>query len=110
MMLEFLGYRVTAVNNSPEALRIFLACSKDFDLVLTDQTMPIITGVTLAEEILAQRPDMPIVLCTGYSDQIDREKALQLGISEFITKPYTAASLSTAIRSILDKKKSGGTK
>jgi CheY-like chemotaxis protein len=72
--------------------------------------MPIITGVTLAEEILAQRPDMPIVLCTGYSDQIDREKALQLGISEFITKPYTAASLSTAIRSILDKKKSGGTK
>jgi CheY-like chemotaxis protein len=108
--LQHLGYKVTATHSSPEALRIFLACPHDFDLVLTDQTMPDITGIHLAEEILSVRPDMPIVLNTGYSDQVDLETAQQAGICEFLAKPWTAATLSAALRRALEKKKREGKK
>jgi CheY-like chemotaxis protein len=102
-MLQRLGYQVTAVSSSPEALKIFLARPFDFDLVLTDQTMPDICGTGLAEEILACRPGMPIVLCTGYSDQVNHDKARQLGIREFLEKPLTLGTLSAALRRALGK-------
>ncbi len=109
-MLQRLGYKVTATNSSAEALEIFLARPHDFDLVLTDQTMPDITGIHLAEEILSVRSDIPIVLNTGFSDQIDPEQAKQIGISEFLEKPFTAAILSAALRRALEKKKEEGKK
>ncbi len=108
MMLQYLGYQVTAVHSSTEALRIFLEHPMAFDLVLTDQTMPDITGAALAEEILCLRPDMPVILCTGYSDQIDRTRSMKIGIREFLQKPLTAAMLSTALRRALDSSFPGG--
>jgi PAS domain S-box-containing protein len=104
-LLQNLGYKVTAVNSSPEALRIFLASPNDFDLLLTDQTMPDISGVSLAEEVLSVRPDLPVILCTGYTDPIHLQKARQIGIREFLEKPLTRAILSSALRRALDMKK-----
>jgi two-component system cell cycle sensor histidine kinase/response regulator CckA len=109
-MLRRLGYQVTATTESPEALKIFLARPHDFDLVITDQTMPDITGINLAEEILSVRPDIPIILNTGYSDQVDQEQARQIGISEFLQKPLTVTALSLALRRALEVKKGKGKK
>ena len=82
-MLERLGYEVTAVTSSMEAWRIFLEDPLRFDLVITDQTMPGMTGTMLAEKILRVRKDMPIILCTGHSDTVSPEKAQALGIRAF---------------------------
>lgn len=74
-MLERLGYTVTARNNSIEALATFQIQPDHFDLVITDQTMPGMTGVDLARRMLQIRPDIPIILCTGFSSLIDEETA-----------------------------------
>jgi CheY-like chemotaxis protein len=103
-MLQHLGYKVTACIQSAEALQIFCAHPDDFDLVLTDQTMPAITGINLAKEVHVLRPKMPIVLCTGYSDRVDKENAQQFGIAEFLPKPLTVNILGKAIRGALQKK------
>ncbi|TFG37821.1 MAG: transporter substrate-binding domain-containing protein, partial [Desulfobacterales bacterium] len=79
-ILEALGYTVTALNGSIDAWKIFQSNPQDFDLVITDMTMPRMTGAELAKKILQIRPDMPIVLCTGFSEQISEEKAKSLGI------------------------------
>lgn len=100
-MLEQLGYRVVALTDSVEALETFRAHQEDFDLVITDQTMPQLTGKDLAREILYLRPDLPIILCTGYSETISREKAQALGIREFVIKPIATRVMAETIQRVL---------
>ncbi|MGD0488748.1 MAG: ATP-binding protein [Syntrophorhabdales bacterium] len=102
MMLERLGYEVTAVTSSTEAWRIFLGGPMRFDLVITDQTMPGMTGTMLAEKILRVRKDMPIILYTGHSDTVSPEKAQTLGIRAFSTKPVVRGKLARTVRRVLD--------
>jgi len=103
--LEWLGYRVTAMTSSPEALHLFQARPNDFDLVLTDQIMPSMTGADLAQEMLKIRPDLPIILCTGFSEHISVEKALAMGIRRFVMKPLVISQAARIIRSVLDEKR-----
>jgi CheY-like chemotaxis protein len=101
-MLEHLGYNVTALTNSMKALEAFRRQPEKFDLVITDQTMPNITGAQLAQKLLGIRPDIPIILCTGFSEVMMEEKARAIGIREYIMKPVIKSGLSKAIRKILD--------
>ncbi len=102
-MLETLGYSVDALTDSREALRVFQKQSESYDLVITDQTMPKMTGAELAQEILRLKPDLPIILCTGYSESISAEQAESLGIRAFLMKPLILQDLAVAIHSILDE-------
>ncbi len=102
-MLERLGYRVTIRTNSMEALATFQNQPEDFDLVITDQTMPDMTGSDLARRMLQLRPGMPIILCTGYSSLVSEEKARSFGIQGFALKPLTKKGIATLIREVLDK-------
>ena len=99
-MLERLGYDVTAVSSSLKALDLFREGPDRFDLVITDQTMPYMTGAHLAREILAVRRDIPVILYTGFSEAISEEKAKSIGIREILMKPLTLNSLSCAIQRI----------
>jgi DNA-binding NtrC family response regulator len=82
-------------------LKIFSAQPYDFDLVITDQTMPSMSGVELATVLLKIRPELPVILATGYSTVINPEKAKAMGIREFLFKPSTAQSLGQAIQRAL---------
>jgi len=103
-LLNRLGYRVTMHTNSLEALECFRENPGAFDLLLTDVTMPGITGDRLAQEILAIRPDIPILLCTGFSEKIDSQKAEHLGIKGFLMKPVVKSDMARMVRQILDNK------
>jgi len=105
-LLERLGYRVTARTNSIEALTTFQNQPEAFDLIITDQTMPGMTGIDLSRRILQIRPEIPILICTGYSSLISEEKALALGIKGFIMKPLTKKDIAVSIRKLLDSKSS----
>jgi PAS domain S-box-containing protein len=100
-MLENLGYRVTALTGGPEALDTFRARPEDFDLVITDQTMPHLTGEELAREMLRLRPDLPIILCTGFSEPVFSENSGDIGIREFIIKPISTRVMAETIRRAL---------
>ena len=100
-----LGYKVTALTDSRKALALFSADPFNFDLVILDQTMPKLTGINLAKKLLEIRADVPIFLCTGYSDTVSRESAKQTGITEFLMKPLRKQTLSEVIRRTLDVKK-----
>ncbi len=100
-ILENLGYRVTTAASGPEALELFRTSSDTIDLVLTDMTMPKLTGDRLAIELLKIRPDLPIILCTGYSASISAERARQIGIKAFVQKPIVEADLANIIREVL---------
>ena len=100
-MLESLGYRVTAIRASLEALSVFRERPAGFDLLITDLTMPGLTGRMLAREVLAVRPDMPVILCTGFSESI-RGTPAKDGIRAVLTKPYQLAVLAKTVRRILD--------
>jgi signal transduction histidine kinase/ActR/RegA family two-component response regulator len=102
-LLEHLGYQVVARTSSIEALEAFRNQPEKFDLVVSDQTMPNMTGEMLAKELLRIRPDIPIVLCTGYSEMISEEKAIALGIKKLIMKPILMREISQTIRQILDQ-------
>lgn len=102
VILERLGYRVTVYSNSLEALSAFLNNPNEFDLVITDQTMPDMTGSVLAGRMLQARPDIPIILCTGYSNLIDEHSAKAIGIKEFTFKPLAQKVLAKLIRKVLD--------
>ncbi len=102
MAFEDLGYDVHSHTNSLEALEAFLADPYSFDIVVTDQTMPNLTGGELAKEMLEIRPDLPIILCTGFSEILSKEKARKLGICEYISKPILTNELARAIRRSLD--------
>ena len=86
-MLAKNGYRVTVCPSGVEAAALFQEHPDQYDLVITDMTMPHMTGAELAQKLLAIRPDIPIILCTGYSDLINREKALAMGVREYLQKP-----------------------
>jgi CheY-like chemotaxis protein len=100
--LERLGYTVTALPNSTEALKLFSSDPSRFDLVITDQTMPKLTGLNLAKKLLKIRPDIRIILCTGHSDSVTPERAKEEGIKEFLMKPLRRQEFAEAIRRILD--------
>lgn len=104
-MLEHLGYEVTTRTSSIEALELFRNQPHRFNLVITDMTMPNMTGDRLAQELINIRPDLPIILCTGYSEKISQGKAKSLGISEFIMKPFAINELGRAVRRAFDHKK-----
>ncbi|HEY7709006.1 MAG TPA: ATP-binding protein [Candidatus Entotheonella sp.] len=100
-MLKQLGYEVEVHMNSLEALASFQNTPDRFDLVITDQTMPMMTGEVLAQELRKIRPDIPIILCTGYSHRIDADKAAAQGIDAFCMKPLVMHDLGVVIRRIL---------
>lgn len=100
-MLEYLGYTVFTAGSGQEALDIFRREREKIDLVITDQTMPRMTGLMLAEEILKIDNKIPIVLCSGYSEAITTEEANRVGIRRFLAKPLDMHQLSISIREIL---------
>jgi PAS domain S-box-containing protein len=102
-MLVRLGYTVAVFTDSLEALKMFGKQPDSFDLVITDQTMPGMTGVDMARKMLAIRPDIPIILCTGYSNLISEEQAGAIGIKGFAMKPLIKKDFSALIRRTLEK-------
>ncbi|MEW6674362.1 MAG: PAS domain S-box protein, partial [Thermodesulfobacteriota bacterium] len=104
-MLERLGYMVEARINPVEALAQFHANPDRFDLVITDMTMPKMTGLTLSEKIMEIRPDMPVIICTGHSALVDEEKAKGLGIAAYVMKPVNMTEMAKTIRRVLDEAK-----
>jgi len=103
-LLERLGYQVETRQNPIEALNLFRVNSNQFDLVITDMTMPKMTGDQLVQEILKIQPDMPIILNTGFNEKIDEEKAKQIGIRQYIEKPFNRGLLANVVRDVLDEK------
>jgi PAS domain S-box-containing protein len=104
-MLEMHGYQVETRSDPVEALELFRSKPDRFDLIITDMTMPNMTGDRLANEILRIRPDMPIILCSGFSDKIDAEKAKELGVRKYIEKPLNMSDFVVAVRKVLDEQK-----
>jgi PAS domain S-box-containing protein len=102
-MLESLGYHVTARTSSIETLEAFRAAPHWFDLVITDMTMPNMTGVELAKKLLEIRPDIPIIICTGFSEKISEHKAKAMGIRGYAMKPVVRTELAGKIRHALDQ-------
>ena len=107
-MLEFHGYQVVMKTSSVEALASFRLAPRDFDLVITDQTMPELTGEQLVLALKKIRPEIPVILCTGFSATIDETKARDLGIDAFFMKPVLIKEITETIRSLLDKSKVAG--
>lgn len=103
-MLTRLGYSVTAKTGSVEAFEAFRERPDEFDLVITDMTMPVMSGDMLARKIMAMRPDIPIILCTGYSEHITEELAQSMGIRQFLVKPIDMGGLARTLRKLLDEK------
>jgi two-component system cell cycle sensor histidine kinase/response regulator CckA len=101
-ILERLGYRVDCKTSSLEALEAIRAHPDEYDLIITDQTMPDLTGLDFAREVLEVRPDMPIILCTGYSRGVTAEQARKAGIASFLLKPLDIRVLTREIRAALD--------
>jgi len=101
-MLEHLGYRVTTRSSGASAFKLFLQNPWRFDLVITDMTMPKMTGEELARKLLLIRRDIPIILCTGYSAAISKERARSIGIGEFVMKPIVIGKLARTVRRVLD--------
>ena len=103
-VLERLGYTVKIKTNSLEALDVFRADPYGLDLVITDMTMPHMTGKELASQIMGIRQDIPVILCSGFSEQMNEEKAVKLGIRAFVMKPVVRSELAQIIRNVLDSK------
>ncbi len=101
--LEQLGYKITVCNNGNDALTTFENDPQGFDVVITDQTMPGKTGFEIARTMLSLRPELPIILCSGYSSALSPERVTKAGIREFMMKPVSLHDLAPVIRSVLDK-------
>jgi CheY-like chemotaxis protein len=102
-MLTGLGYRVESRTSRREALAILRLDPSRFDLVITDQTMPDMTGVELAREILALRADMPIIVCTGFSHAANEESVKAAGVKAFVMKPLTKREIARTVRKVLNE-------
>lgn len=100
-MLKLLGYRVTSKNDPRQALEYFRSHAEDIDLVLTDMTMPAMTGDRLIREARNIRPHIPVILCTGFSEQMNAAQAQELGIDYFLLKPLSLRQLGTTVRDAL---------
>jgi CheY-like chemotaxis protein len=103
-LLEGLGYKVVAETDPVQAIEVFKANSKGFDLVVTDKTMPHMTGFDVIREVRGIRSDIPVILCSGFQEKEDLEKLKAYGISQIIAKPTRIKELAKAIRDVLDKK------
>jgi CheY-like chemotaxis protein len=104
-LLALMGYHVTVYTSSPDALAAFRTTPHSFDLVITDQTMPHITGETLVGELRRIRSDIPVILCTGYNPLIDAERAAALGIDAFLLKPMAAEGLARTIQQVFARRR-----
>ena len=104
-ILERLGYEVVACYSSLEALQAFQETPQHFDLVITDQTMPRMTGDALAQALRRIRPDIPIILCTGFSYTINAEQAETLEIDAWLTKPWQTRELAHTIQHVLTQRR-----
>ncbi|WP_300456083.1 response regulator [Desulfobacula sp.] len=104
-LLKELGYAVSPFQNGHQAFDVYAQQPGFFDVVITDMTMPEMTGLELAKKILRLRPDQPIILCTGHNELINRQKALDMGISEYYEKPVVISELVKIIRNVLEGQK-----
>jgi CheY-like chemotaxis protein len=104
LMLENLGYKITARTSSIEALELFRNNPDAFDLIITDMTMPNMTGKDLAKELMTIRLDIPIIICTGFSEKINERSAEEMGINAFVMKPIVMSQIASTIREVLDKR------
>lgn len=104
-ILERLGYAVVATTSSIVALEAFQEEPDEFDLVITDQTMPNMTGTQLARELIAIKPDIPVILCSGYPENVNLEEVQSIGIKKFITKPISKQDIAALIREVLDRER-----
>jgi CheY-like chemotaxis protein/anti-sigma regulatory factor (Ser/Thr protein kinase) len=102
-ILKKLGYKVIARTNPVEALEVFRAQSDEIDLVVTDQTMPHMTGDVLARKIMQLKPGIPVIICSGFSEKMNKEKARSMGIKQFVMKPIIMMELAEIIRRVLDE-------
>ncbi|MEI6259217.1 MAG: PAS domain S-box protein [Deltaproteobacteria bacterium] len=102
IMLERLGYQVTARTSSLDALAAFKANPGHFDLVISDKGMPLMTGEQLSRELILIKPGIPIIICTGFSDENDVNRAMSMGIKGFLMKPVATGDLATMVRKVLD--------
>jgi CheY-like chemotaxis protein len=103
-LLERMGYRVEAYRDPQKALERLQAKPDIFDLVMTDMTMPQMSGVQLSEKIKAIRPQLPVIICTGHSPLIDEDRARQLGISAYVMKPLDRETIAKTIHKVLKAK------
>ena len=103
LMLERSGYSVIGQTDSTEALELFRSTPHGFDLVITDMTMPSLLGTELAREMIKIRNDIPVLICTGFSERVDNDTAKSLGIKGYINKPVLMKELTTKVREILDE-------
>ncbi len=101
-LLASLGYKVTSTTDSKEALRLFKENTKAFDLIITDQTMPNMTGLELTQEILKINPGFPVILCTGFSTKVNEKNAANAGVKHLFYKPITKKELAAKIREVFD--------
>jgi DNA-binding NtrC family response regulator len=102
-ILESLGYRVTVCTASNDALSLFKIDPMSFDAVITDYTMPQMTGIELAQEVMSIRPEIPVLLCTGCTETVTQQKAQSIGICDCILKPLKTDKLARTLRKIFDK-------
>jgi CheY-like chemotaxis protein len=104
-ILERLGYQVTSRTSSVEALEAFRAKPDEYDLVITDMTMPNMTGVELARKLKKIRSEIPIIICSGFSEMINEDKAKAMGIRAYIMKPIVIEEIARITRKVLDEGK-----
>ncbi|MDY0375199.1 MAG: PAS domain S-box protein [Desulfobacterium sp.] len=104
LIFERLGYQVTVRTSSLEALEAFRANPDRFDLVVTDMNMPNMTGAQLARELIALRPDIPIIVSTGFSETLDKKDMKELGIKDFLMKPVVKSEMARVVRRVLDER------
>ncbi|MBW1716311.1 MAG: PAS domain S-box protein [Deltaproteobacteria bacterium] len=102
-ILEHLGYEAVTRTSSIEALEAFRARPEKYDLVITDMTMPNMTGTELAKELMSIRSDIPVILCTGFSDRINKDRATAMGIRKLLMKPVAIREMAEGIRHVLDR-------
>jgi CheY-like chemotaxis protein len=102
-LLESLGYDITGVTDSVEAFDRFARSPEAYDLVITDMTMPTMTGDVLGQKILALRSDIPIVICTGYSEKLTEASIRSLGFAGIAYKPLIMKDLASIVRQSIDK-------
>ncbi|MEN6622887.1 MAG: PAS domain S-box protein [Smithella sp.] len=104
--LSYLGYTIVSEQNPLKAWALFQHDPSALDMIITDQTMPDLTGADMAKKMLSIRPDIPIILCTGYSELVSPEEAKALGIREYLMKPISINDLAQTIRNVFDGKRS----
>jgi CheY-like chemotaxis protein len=107
-MLERLGYAVVASSSSLDALKVFYEDSQSFDIIITDQTMPDMTGIALAKKIIEKRAEVPVILCTGYSESVSEEEIQKAGVRELVMKPVSKREIREILRRALKEREEKG--